>query len=83
MKCLCVINKYWPSVGGSEMHTREIMQRISQSMEVQVACFNSGNDANNEIAVANNLSNEFNDKQVLTSHFGPTSFLRPTTIKMS
>lgn len=76
MKSLCVINKYWPSVGGSQMHTREIMQRLSQTMDVHVGCFNSGLDENNEIAVAHNKAQQFFDKNVKTTHFTPPILLR-------
>lgn len=38
---LCTISKYWPSVGGSELHTRKLMTLLCQSYQVSVASFRS------------------------------------------
>ncbi len=48
MKLLCVIARYWPIIGGSEMHTRKLMQAIGKYHRVHVCFFNNKNAQSNE-----------------------------------
>ncbi|MDO6563774.1 glycosyltransferase family 4 protein [Amphritea sp. 1_MG-2023] len=63
--------RYWPAVGGSELHTRELTQRLQPYADVRVVCHNSANGISNEAASAKAGRSSCHDVAVDVQRVGP------------
>ncbi len=76
LRSLITIPRYWPSVGGSELHTRELAHRLSNLHEVAVLHHCSNEDAHLETAAALSRSQQRQDNGMTLHQLGPDSIYR-------
>ncbi|WP_051311561.1 glycosyltransferase family 4 protein [Zooshikella ganghwensis] len=77
LKTLICIPRYWPAVGGSELHTRELAHYLSSYAEITVLNHNSCSSLPNEQACATAKSQIIHDQQIPVHQVAPTSWRRP------
>jgi glycosyltransferase involved in cell wall biosynthesis len=79
LNTLITIARYWPAIGGSEMHCRQLAQSISQYQGVEVLYFNGDGSVSNEQACCNAEEQSYLDNGThLVKHN-----LEPHTVKPS
>lgn len=75
-RSLFVIPRYWPAVGGSELHTRELAQRMQPYADIKVLCHNSASGIDNELACAQAETLQQRDNQVQVHQAGTRGIRR-------
>ncbi len=73
---LFVISRYWPCVGGAELHTRQLAHQLSQKQQVTVLYFNERHTLSNELGSASAKNRDFYDANVRTIQVAPQGFHR-------
>jgi len=77
MRILYVVPRYWPSVGGAQLHSRELVQRIGTRHAVSVATqFTSDRDSFAQ-SVANARPSQYWDGEICVYRIGPPGLWRP------
>jgi glycosyltransferase involved in cell wall biosynthesis len=61
LNTLITIARYWPAIGGSEMHCRQLAQSINQLQDVEVLYFNGDGSISNEQACCRSEHQSFLD----------------------
>lgn len=83
MRIAFVAPRYWPSVGGAQLHTREFVQRLNRSQSLVVLTQNAEPaNAAHACASAPNRSSYF-DGDVPVYSIGPRGFWRSLLLPMS
>ncbi|MGI0116035.1 glycosyltransferase family 4 protein [Zooshikella sp. RANM57] len=77
LRTLICIPRYWPAVGGSELHTRELAQNLTPYAEITVLNHNSCSTLPNEQACANAKNAVYTDHQIQVHQVAPTNWQRP------
>jgi glycosyltransferase involved in cell wall biosynthesis len=77
LNTLITIARYWPAIGGSEMHCRQLAQSISQLQDVEVLYFNGNGSVSNEQACCTSDEQSFLDDGTQPSK----SIVEPRVIK--
>jgi len=76
MRVLYVVPRYWPSIGGAQLHTRELIHRIAAHHEVQVVTqFTSDAESFVQSAV-NAYPGEYQDGNINVRRIGPIGISR-------
>lgn len=74
---LLCIPRYWPAIGGSELHTRELSHHLAPYANVTVLSHNSDTTLSNEQACANARSVKYQDQHVQVHQIAPNEWRRP------
>ncbi|WP_458527029.1 glycosyltransferase family 4 protein [Onishia taeanensis] len=77
LRSLFVIPRYWPAMGGSELHTRALAQHLAPHADVRVLCHHSENATTNEQAAARAHSQRCRDGDVDVHQAAPSGIARP------
>ncbi len=75
-RILFTLARYWPAVGGSELHTRELAQHLKPWAESSVLCHNSASGISNELACAQADTRVQEDQGIPVSQHGPQGLRR-------
>ena len=71
-----IISRYWPNMGGSELHTRRLAHEIADRVDVDVVSHCSIEKILPEIAYAMNENKVINDKGVVNKQLSATGISR-------
>jgi glycosyltransferase involved in cell wall biosynthesis len=83
MRILYMIPRYWPSVGGAQLHSRELVQRISQHHAVAVVTQFTVDRHSFPYSVATAGNSEYVDGAIRVHRIGPSGAWRPLLRMMS
>ena len=77
LRTLFVIPRYWPAMGGSELHTRKLAHQLSPYADVRVLCHHSENATANELAASQANSYWCRDGEIDVCQAAPKGITRP------
>ena len=76
LRPLLWLPRYWPAIGGSELHTRQLSHELAKSMEVGVLTHSELNHISLNQAVSESLAHQARDGGVTIHHTGLPLFGR-------
>ncbi len=78
IRSLIVIPRYWPSIGGSELHTRQLAHELKkQGNEIKVLCHVTTPEPDNELAASHASATILNDRDIVIHQAGVSGWLAP------
>ncbi len=76
-RVLLTIARYWPAIGGAELHSREMVRNLQASgTQTAVFCHASAQDMSNELAILSAPERQFRDDQVTITQQPYQGFLK-------
>ncbi len=76
IRSLIVIPRYWPAIGGAELHTRELAKQLSKHQQIGVLHHCSNEDEQLEVAATMSKSSEFLDNGITVHQISPSKFMK-------
>lgn len=83
LRSLLVIPRYWPAVGGAELHTRELAQRLSRHHSVGVVHHCSNEATKLELAAAMSQPQQYDDGNIQVHQLTPKPIIQASLQKLA
>lgn len=83
LRSLITIPRYWPSVGGSELHTRELVHRLNDFNDVSILHHCSTEHAHMEIAASLSTTQQKQENDITVYQLGPKPLFRTPLFKLA
>ncbi len=77
MRILCVVPRYWPSMGGAQLVSRELIHRMSHRHAVRVVTQFTSDGDSYILSVTSAIPGQYKDEEIAVYRIGPKGLWRP------